>query len=561
MEHPPAGYAISRHAFPSQLVERRQAGIANQFVTNVRSRERSETPVERTPMKRSPAVALVLFLGCVSLLGLRNLERHVEAEEAAPGSGQTAAGKPAAVPDREEFAGWGTPDLAIFITGQQYGYIEPCGCTGLANQKGGLARRHTLLESLRKRNWNVVAVDAGNQVRRTGAQQEIKFQTTIDAFRAMQYAAVGLGPDDLRLSPGELAASIVASTDAEGKSDLFVSANVNPLGFVPSHRVITAGKIKVGVTGVLGKEALAKVTGSDIEKRPSIEALRESLDELKNSGSQYTILLAQAPMEECREWAKTVVGWDLIVCAEGVGEPTYQAERIPGTPTSLIQTGGKGMYAGVIGLYPNATPHVRYQRVPLDARFADSPDMLTRLASYQDTLQQQGLSGLGLQPVRHPTGKFVGSQACGECHTKAFAHWQKTPHAQATESIVHPQERSTIARHFDPECLSCHVTGWNPQGYFPYETGYVDVERSVLLHGNGCENCHGPGEAHSAAESGESAVTDADRDALRALMRLPMGQKAHDKCLECHDLDNSPDFHHDGAFEKYWEQVAHPWRD
>jgi hypothetical protein len=40
---------------------------------------------------------------------------------------------------------WDKPDFAIFYTGNQQGYIEPCGCTGLENQKGGLMRRHLSL--------------------------------------------------------------------------------------------------------------------------------------------------------------------------------------------------------------------------------------------------------------------------------------------------------------------------------------------------------------------------------------------------------------------------------
>ncbi|MEM6981151.1 MAG: multiheme c-type cytochrome, partial [Planctomycetota bacterium] len=62
---------------------------------------------------------------------------------------------------------------------------------------------------------------------------------------------------------------------------------------------------------------------------------------------------------------------------------------------------------------------------------------------------------------------------------------------------------------------SCHVTGWNPQGYYPYESGYVELTASSHLHGNGCENCHGPGSAHAAAEEAGSTVSDAERLALR----------------------------------------------
>jgi len=27
--------------------------------------------------------------------------------------------------------------------------------------------------------------------------------------------------------------------------------------------------------------------------------------------------------------------------------------------------------------------------------------------------------------------------------------------------------------------------------------------------------------------------------------------------LECHDIDNSPDFHKEGAFDDYWAEVEH----
>src|SRR5688500_7441195 len=51
---------------------------------------------------------------------------------------------PGLVPAKGElFAEWPKPVVALVVTGQQMGYIEPCGCTGLENQKGGLARRHT----------------------------------------------------------------------------------------------------------------------------------------------------------------------------------------------------------------------------------------------------------------------------------------------------------------------------------------------------------------------------------------------------------------------------------
>src|SRR5262249_47898537 len=155
------------------------------------------------------------------------------------------------------------------------------------------------------------------------------------------------------------------------------------------------------------------------------------------------------------------------------------------------------------------------------------------------------------------------SAKCGECHTKAMAKWLESKHAHATDSLVHPpNSRGTIARHFDPECLSCHVTGWEPHQHFPYDSGYLRLERTPRLQHSGCENCHGPGAAHVAAESGEGNLSEADVAKLREVMKLPLaGGLAERKCIECHDEDNSPGFDKAGTFEKYWKEIEHVGKD
>ena len=73
----------------------------------------------------------------------------------------------------------------------------------------------------------------------------------------------------------------------------------------------------------------------------------------------------------------------------------------------MIQIGTKGMYAGVVGLFDDAAQPLRYQRVPLDARFPDSAEMLQLLAAYQDQLKEAGFEGLGIRPQPHPSGRQV----------------------------------------------------------------------------------------------------------------------------------------------------------
>jgi 2',3'-cyclic-nucleotide 2'-phosphodiesterase (5'-nucleotidase family) len=155
------------------------------------------------------------------------------------------------------FTDWPTPKALVVITGELDGYIEPCGCTGKENQKGGLSRRQNFLRAVQGAGWPLLAVDLGGQVRRFGRQSEVKFQSIADGLRSMGYSAVGLGPDDLRLPAEELVAAVAPVGD---QPTPFLSANVGLLGLdaniTPRFRVVEVGGLRIGITGVLGdKEA------------------------------------------------------------------------------------------------------------------------------------------------------------------------------------------------------------------------------------------------------------------------------------------------------------------
>ncbi len=485
---------------------------------------------------------------------------EIELTESAPTGDEPTGDEPASLlgaglqTEPETHEDWPEPQVVLVISGQQHGYIEPCGCTGLDRQKGGMMRRATFLKQLRERGWDVVPMDAGNQVRRTGPQAAIKFQTSVKGLTQMGYRAVGFGPDDLQMGASELLS--VAASDGD-KGSLFASSNIELLApdLVPTLQRIDAGGRKIGVTTALDPTTLESPIDDAIVIGELQKMLTGSLQQLKDQGADFNVLLLFGTADAARDIATKVPGFDLIVAAATVGEPTYQAESIEGTSSRMIVTGDKGMYVGVIGLF--AEEPFRYSRVALTSEFEDAPEIQSLMAEYQDQLKTLDLKGLKIEPIAHPSGRaFVGAKVCGECHTTAYTIWEGTPHALATEHLVHPGERSEVSRHFDPECLSCHVTGWNAQRYYPYTSGYLSLEKTPLMVGNGCENCHGPGKAHADAERKGSGLTAEEIKSLRKAVTLTM-EKAREKCLECHDLDNSPDFHLEGAFEEYWSQVEH----
>jgi hypothetical protein len=460
------------------------------------------------------------------------------------------------------FVGWPEPEAVLFLTGQQHGYIEPCGCTGLVNQKGGLNRRYTFAQELRERGWEVIPLDVGNQVRRFGRQAEIKFQMTTYGMKKMGYQAIGFGVDDLRLSAMHLFAETAAMGD-EGTPFVSANASVYDPTAIPSYQIIelSNGK-KIGVTAVVGAEWYSKINSSDIGLQDPVESLTKLQPDLQKQGCQMWVLLAHASLEESRRLAEKFPLFDVVVTAGGLGDPLYQPDRIPGSDTLLVQVGIKGMYVGILGIFHDARTPLRYQRVPLDERFKDSREMMQLLASYQEQLKTLGLEQLGLRPLPHPSGRtYIGSEACADCHSTAYEIWEGTRHSHALDSLVNPGERSEVPRHFDPECISCHVIGWEPQKYFPYTSGYLALEETPSMQHVGCENCHGPGAEHVAAEHGDADLTDEQIDSLRRGMRLTLEDARKEQCMTCHDLDNSPAFHEEGAFERYWEKVLHDGLD
>ncbi|MCC7085171.1 MAG: hypothetical protein IT427_09210 [Pirellulales bacterium] len=496
----------------------------------------------------------MILAALAALLAASQLVRLVDSAPAAEGA---ASRQPPL------FADWPAPRVALVFTGSQDGYMEPCGCSGKENQKGGLSRRDMFLQSLAEKKWPVIPMDVGGIVKRFGKQTELKYQAMVDGLKMMGYKAIGFGSGDLRLSADVLAPLVTPVGDDPTP---FVSANVGLYEFdekiIPTIQVVEAGGKKIGVTSVLGDESRRDVTDKMILLKPASAALEEVLPRLQAAKCDFLVLLSNATLDESQALAKKFPQFDVVVSAGGADEPPAEAAMVAGTNTRLIEVGHKGMYAIVLGVYDNPN-ELRYQRVPLDARFGDSRRMVQIMAGLQDQLKYLGLDGLGLKPVKHPSGRtFVGSSVCGDCHTKAYAIWEQTPHKHALETL----EKLTPSREFDAECLSCHVTGWEPQKSYPFVGGFLDANKTPLLAGNGCENCHGPGSAHVAAELGDAKASATDIEQFRKELRLSLAtpesrRKAIDNCLHCHDIDNSIGFKNGDAFDEYWEQVKHSGKD
>jgi hypothetical protein len=73
---------------------------------------------------------------------------------------------------------------------------------------------------------------------------------------------------------------------------------------------------------------------------------------------------------------------------------------------------------------------------------------------------------------------YTSSAACGACHEPQLAAYKVSHHAHAYATLVR------VGREGDPDCLSCHTTG------FASESGFMSMGATPQLANVNCQDCH-----------------------------------------------------------------------
>lgn len=493
------------------------------------------------------AVALALTILAVVGCGTR------PSKNAAQGPASTAA-----APDQGEsnplFQDWPTPAGALVITGEQLGYLAPCGCT--QGQKGGLIRREILINKLGKQGWPLALIDLGSLINDPAThggpvETKVRYTVALQALAQLNYDAVALSAQDMKLEVQEVLGQYMNL----GDRPKIVSANVTtPLGLedklVPSVRT-AAGPIKIGVTAVLDPETLKAINDPNkadlLTVKTPDEVLPAVLADLEKD-THVQVLMVQGPPELAKDLAERYPGFGIVVGTSTYVDAPKDPEPLNGGKTLLIQVGKKGQYVGVVGLFQDPREKIRYQRIELHDRYTNTPELAGLGEPMRQLLDEQfpntlkAAGALENYPRRRyvafdapADAHYVGALTCKECHPGTYDQWSNTPHARAYRGLT----KKARNREWDAECVSCHVTG------FEYETGYTTPDATPHLKGNQCENCHGPGSKHAA---------DPDNTQyLKAIARSADDFQRNYRCLVCHDEDNDPHFN----WDKYWPKIEH----
>lgn len=459
------------------------------------------------------------------------------------------------------------PDLVLMLSGEMHGYLQPCGCA--RPQLGGLERRYELWKQLRDKGWAVSSADLGELAPKPASEQgRMKFETALASLRLMQYAAVGLGSAELTLPldqalgialnyqpPYLLAANL---QDADGQFPEMFRAWVVDQPRKPDG-------LKVAYIALIGNEVGKTVADQvqGVKVLPTSEVLPTVLQQVSAERPDLHVLLYVGPRDEARDLVRQFPQFQVVITLDISDEPSAIAQQHDGA--WFVSLGHKGKYVGLMGVYRKPDPvsevrfDFRYQLVSLSPHFELPADQTNpvREEMRNYVLRVYNAEFLSRYPktshpiqLEQPEARYVGAEACKDCHKKAYLTWTQSKHAKAYENLVKygepiaRRERKgeppqLIGRQFDPDCVRCHATG------FEYKTGFVSETATPHLLGNQCENCHGPASLH---------VADPKNPDFYRPLRLAIGKQVELQiCRKCHDGDNDPHFN----LELYWPQVRH----
>jgi 2',3'-cyclic-nucleotide 2'-phosphodiesterase (5'-nucleotidase family) len=396
-----------------------------------------------------------------------------------------------------------------------------------------VARRATIIQQVREKTDNVLLLDGGDFLPRSGNEaQERTARFLVDIFGSFGRTIVGVGEYDLSFGTEFL------SKQARDLGLIPVSANlVRPGGgetvFDP-YTVETVGGVEVGVVSVIGDNIRLFLPASEeaeVEVADPVEAAAGAVSALKDR-VDLVVLLAHLDRVAAQRLAEAVPGIDLMILGHTPGPFTTHKPLIFGdVPAFMIAN--QGRYLGELEVQVGSDGGVDSSSLvvhTLDDKVPYDEDVLEKVREFQEAENALRKEQLAEAQVRRAeeTGQvreeFLGTGTCARCHMDAYRVYSESAHARAFETLI---ERD---RAHAPECASCHVTGFGEPGGYQDDGGRnLELDLTAVQ----CEACHDRGTLH-----------DRTGDYLAS---------ARESCVQCHTPEQTPDFDYD----RYWSLIAH----
>lgn len=418
--------------------------------------------------------------------------------------------------------------IAIIFTGEENGYLKPCGCA--EGQLGGIKRRYESLESLKSDEPVILPISLGDIPANPDRQNEIKMEITLRAMDMMGYVVHNLGEKDIAMGYETLRyfsqISHLPFISSNVRFSDVSDAEIEP--YLKKKIKTKKSEIKIAFLGILSPD-LADNGSYNIKILDPVESLKPLVKRLRKD-ADLLILLSHAEEDETLQIASEFPEFDLVITGHGIDDPDASPKKV--NDTLIVSAGKSGKYLGVVKylkeedtwktLSGKEDDFVKI--IPLGQEFNRPSKVDILLNEYKSIVKEEDLLGKYQKILSNQGDEYTGSLMCGSCHINIYLHWKETRHFMAYDTLKKDGDQ------FDPECIKCHVVG------FDYSAGFISIDKTPDLKGVGCESCHGFGGIH---------VMDT---------AIPYKNVYERECVKCHDPENSPYF----EYPSYWKKIKHP---
>src|SRR5262249_54456772 len=226
-------------------------------------------------------------------------------------------------------------------------------------------------------------------------------------------------------------------------------------------------------------------------------AANRVIPEMKKKGATVIVLLSELGKVESEDLVTSVDGVDAVICGRNV--PVRQKGRmIKNTIACYGGEQGQNLGRTIVTLDASKKMQTGENDVfVLGPEVGEKPDILALVKQFNDDFNEKlkqhqppppppPVANVPGQPVDH----FVGAQVCQRCHVAEYSQWLTTDHAKAWQTLVDAKREAT------PECVTCHVVGYQKAG------GFHTADDATALGNVQCESCHGMGTQHVAFPAG-----------------------------------------------------------
>ncbi len=346
----------------------------------------------------------------------------------------------------------------------------------------------------------------------------------MDMMKTLGLDAVNVGERDLKFGRAFLEQRARKDQLPMVSANLLDKKSRKPV-FAP-YLLKKVGTVTVGVFGLItDKGDLGPGKDSLVVDEPLATARREVV-EMKRKGAQVVVLLSQLGKIESEDLVSAVDGIDAVM----VGRNTVVLQKGRMVKNTVACYGGEqGQYVCRTEVVLDANKHFATadaQAVMLSPEVGERPEIATLVKGFEDGFNEKLRRGemereakAKAQNADNNPSHFLGAELCIRCHAKEGAQWKTTSHSVAWATLVNSKADTK------PECISCHVLGYQRPSGFTTGAGtpqFANVQ---------CENCHGMGTEH---------------DQFADAQHRPTAQM----CITCHHGEMDPNFKFETALPK-----------